>query len=1191
MASFINKMKPGKKDTKKKEADAPSAPSGKATFAHPELQAGEMVALSNTLCPIEISSQGFTCEIRYKKGDEPYRVMLKKTGGKVVSDETLNPTDRKKKAVTDFMYKGLFGVHIHPSGILLHLDHEEDFKGEIRKNQPPATLTSKELPADHQELDGKRFEKIDLTKCTEHNPLLISPNQGHYHMQVKPVASEDGKWGLYLSNPKGFVREDSPAVVMLEPNVNILIDRKFFGSRTSGDGGIDARNWNKSIADPVIMRLSVDEDNQLTVEEMFTSKGMTLMLESGKATPMGLPGTGSAEQDAAYQKQFADILLGLLKATESDGKARDLEHDLAKERAEAIVDASRAIQKRNQDGVSKLALELAIKEVLAPFYSGDSGGDTASHQTISLLNAITSEIIGWVEADTSRAIAVSAVEKAISQSADTLPWDDGVEEIMTMDLPDVEASSISGGSNALFGDLVSAANKFITGKTHIRQMRNISKALKATSEPLEQQECVRQFNVLIAEMVTGIFEKTLVCLAVKGHLVDTEEERRNELIPDQSQMEEINITHTELDNVLKKYDGYAQFLERAFDDRLAGSIDTLVQSFQHGSNSEDEHSLTTKPFLNYLIALRSSGGTIGSGSDTSAPAVSSLMGIPDAIPDISVLQPSPGAANGLLRITHREGVLLEITFVLAPRSDDMPHGMSKALWYGFQDLAKFIMAYYLTGESKGAKDQKQVDVIVSTFASTILLKVVNFYRDLNRLPSSEGFEDAVEMIGGSIGLLEVVPGANPQDELLDVHNRTEYISVEPLDIRSELRGTIVALEKEGAVDMGIYRFKQRMRSLAMTGTGKGNIVLMPIKMLAKGGVLMMRAKYNEENFEKVIRLIEPKDGEAGVDDPFGLEVKKSVKKLSKTAIYKLVHGLPFFKNFSTYEKTKISDFDLSFSIYRKGDVILREESQDVAFFIVIKGHVRALKGGCDLQKHGAGDMFGEMAFLTDSPQTMTVEALTNVLVLRVDKEMFSHLGPESREKFKIHIIDRQVRSLAETTQQMQQKMRSEESPATLVEAVPPDHTGQEGEVAQIERSDAITMVDNLSFFNEFSVFEKRRMIAFFTSFRNYQHNSEIIREGGTGTSFFILIKGDVQVIKGNAVIVNLGPGEFFGEMAYLINEARTTSVRSQGEVLALRLDPKLTEKLGAEIREKIKDQFISKLTDRMITTQEMMSKA
>ncbi|MBF0357077.1 MAG: cyclic nucleotide-binding domain-containing protein [Magnetococcales bacterium] len=1185
MASFIKKKKPEK--TAEKSDDGPKARTGKPTLKHPPLQAGQIVAVPNILCPLTFSSQGLSCDIKYDPAEKSYRITLN-SKGKVVSDEVVDPTDRKKKAVTDFVFKGLLGIHVHPVGMLLTLDHEEDLSGKIRRNQPPGEIVSLEFPPGVEDQSARRKTTVDLQECTDDKPLFIYPNHGKYHMLVKPLANEEGQWGLHLSNPKGYVREDSPVVAILKSNADVLIDRLFFTSRTSGDGGIDARNWNKAIPDPVIMHLGVSEDLQLTIEDMYSSSGVTVLLEDDPIS-LGIPGLATKERDDAFQKQFADVLLAIKAEAMSEGGERVIEHDLAAERKRVIGEASVAIQKRNDDGISKLALELAIKEVLAPFYS-DGGGDLVTHETIALLNAITGEIIGWLEADTSRALAVSAVEKAIDLSADSLPWE-GIGEVMSLELPDVQANT-SGGQNALFGELVTLSRKYLTSKIFVKQIRQLSKDLKASNDPEAQQDYIRQFDTLVHEMVTGTFERTLVCIAVQGYLIQTEAERRQALEYDLKQIGSIEITKNDINTIMKRYDSYEQFMARAFDDRLARSLDTLINDFQHGSNSEEESSISTSAFVTYLIALRNSGGKISASGDTASPSVSSLQGIPDAIPDISVALPDPGEPVAFVRVIHREGELLESEFNLAPRSDNVPEGVPNGLWYGFQDLAKFIVKYHLQGDISRTKDPNQAKALILSFSKIILQKVANFYRDLNNLPTSDEWGDVGEVIGKSTGMLAVVNGPNPEDEVLDIHNRPSYVSEAPLNIRHELRGVIAELEREGTVDMGIYQFKKKMRSFALTGSGKGGLVLLPIKMLAKGGMLLIRSKFNDEVFEKAIRLVkEDENSVGGVDDPFGLQVKKSVKQLSKRAIYKLIQTMAFFKQFSVYEKTKISDFDANFPIFHKGDVILREESEDIAFFIVIKGHVRALKDGSDLTKYGPGDMFGEMAFLTNRPQSRTVEALTNVLILRVDQDMFSQLGPESREKFKFHIINRQVRRLAETTTIMQQKIQSDNDSTKFVKARPPAHTNLDGEVAKIDRNDAIEKVDNLSFFDKFSVFEKRRMIAFFTSFRTYKDNSEIIREGMNDTSFFILISGEVQVIKGDAVIVEFSPGEFFGEMAFLINEARTTSVRSKGEVLALRMDPKLTEKLGPEIREKIQDQFIAKLTHRLTVTIDMLNKA
>ncbi len=74
-------------------------------------------------------------------------------------------------------------------------------------------------------------------------------------------------------------------------------------------------------------------------------------------------------------------------------------------------------------------------------------------------------------------------------------------------------------------------------------------------------------------------------------------------------------------------------------------------------------------------------------------------------------------------------------------------------------------------------------------------------------------------------------------------------------------------------------------------------------------------------------------------------------------------------------------------MYKKGDTIVKEGEQAVAFFVVSKGKVEVTKGaGARKQKLsvlGPGSVFGEMALLDGGPRTATVVALeeTECLVL------------------------------------------------------------------------------------------------------------------------------------------------------------------------------------------------------------------
>lgn len=52
----------------------------------------------------------------------------------------------------------------------------------------------------------------------------------------------------------------------------------------------------------------------------------------------------------------------------------------------------------------------------------------------------------------------------------------------------------------------------------------------------------------------------------------------------------------------------------------------------------------------------------------------------------------------------------------------------------------------------------------------------------------------------------------------------------------------------------------------------------------------------------------------------------------------------------------------------------------------------------------------------------------------------------------------------------------------------------------------------------------------------------LCREGASGNSFYMIIEGEAEVLKGKKVMATLGPGEAFGEMALLSGEPRSTTV-------------------------------------------------
>jgi CRP/FNR family transcriptional regulator, cyclic AMP receptor protein len=62
---------------------------------------------------------------------------------------------------------------------------------------------------------------------------------------------------------------------------------------------------------------------------------------------------------------------------------------------------------------------------------------------------------------------------------------------------------------------------------------------------------------------------------------------------------------------------------------------------------------------------------------------------------------------------------------------------------------------------------------------------------------------------------------------------------------------------------------------------------------------------------------------------------------------------------------------------------------------------------------------------------------------------------------------------------------------------------------------------------------------------------ELIRQGEFGHEFFVIVEGTAEVLQDGAAIAEMGPGDFFGELALLDEERRTATVRATSPMRVL----------------------------------------
>ncbi len=110
----------------------------------------------------------------------------------------------------------------------------------------------------------------------------------------------------------------------------------------------------------------------------------------------------------------------------------------------------------------------------------------------------------------------------------------------------------------------------------------------------------------------------------------------------------------------------------------------------------------------------------------------------------------------------------------------------------------------------------------------------------------------------------------------------------------------------------------------------------------------------------------------------------------------------------------------------------------------------------------------------------------------------------------------------------------------------------------------------------------------------YDPQEEVMREGDRGDQLFIVMDGQLQILRGEQVLSEVGPGEHFGEMALIRSMPRSATVRAVDhcELIAIRRsDFFAILRKEYELAVKLLWQFLGVLADRLDQTSRDLSSA
>ena len=132
-----------------------------------------------------------------------------------------------------------------------------------------------------------------------------------------------------------------------------------------------------------------------------------------------------------------------------------------------------------------------------------------------------------------------------------------------------------------------------------------------------------------------------------------------------------------------------------------------------------------------------------------------------------------------------------------------------------------------------------------------------------------------------------------------------------------------------------------------------------------------------------------------------------------------VRRLEFFNHFNREQLREIIA-NGTWNRHAPGETILLEGSMDIAFYIIVAGHVEVRKDGKVLCRLQAGSCFGEMGYLTKSERTTSIIAAEPVWLLALNTNTIKRASTLSQLKFNEAFIRTLVGRLAMTSEALVQ---------------------------------------------------------------------------------------------------------------------------------------------------------------------------
>uniref|UniRef100_A0A9J8C1Y4 cAMP-dependent protein kinase type I-alpha regulatory subunit n=1 Tax=Cyprinus carpio carpio TaxID=630221 RepID=A0A9J8C1Y4_CYPCA len=284
--------------------------------------------------------------------------------------------------------------------------------------------------------------------------------------------------------------------------------------------------------------------------------------------------------------------------------------------------------------------------------------------------------------------------------------------------------------------------------------------------------------------------------------------------------------------------------------------------------------------------------------------------------------------------------------------------------------------------------------------------------------------------------------------------------------------------------------------------------------------------YTEEDAASYVRkvCVSPSDvmshvlGSIGQSVVFSVFSVKVIPKDYKTmaALAKAIEKNVLFSHLDDNERSDI--FDAMFPVtYIAGETVIQQGDEGDNFYVIDQGEMDVYVNSEWATSIGEGGSFGELALIYGTPRAATVRAKTNVKLWGIDRDSYRRI-------------------LMGSTLRKRKMYEEFLSKVSILES--------------LDKWERLTVADALEPVQ-------------------FEDGQKIVVQGEPGDEFFIILEGCAAVLQRRSEneefveVGRLGPSDYFGEIALLMNRPRAATVVARGPLKCVKLDrPRFERVLG-----------------------------